>query len=113
MLKPCRARRQVGQESIAAPSKVMAPVVGRSKPTISLKTVLLPAPFGPIRQRSSPRETERSRSETARRPPKRFETPLRTRRGLSLAGSATLPQPLRVGPDLARRDALGSGGAAE
>ena len=40
------------------------------KPVIRLKTVVLPAPFGPISPRISPCCNSNDRSETARKPPK-------------------------------------------
>src|SRR5438309_11664078 len=43
-------------------------------PVIKLKTVVLPAPFGPITLTISCGQTSRSRSCTAARPPKRLET---------------------------------------
>src|ERR1700759_1003095 len=56
-------------------------------PTISRKSVLLPAPFGPIRQWMSPFSTSRATSDTAARPPKDFDAPSVMRR----AGTALLP----------------------
>src|SRR5215207_11549817 len=116
MLNPCRARRQVGHESILAPSKVILPLDGRSNPMINLKTVLFPAPLGPIRQRNSPRWTTRCRSETAISPPNRFETPSRASSGDSLvtgAGSAMLTHPWRFGRDRARAHPGVRAGTAE
>src|SRR5918995_3677440 len=103
MLRPLRARRQVGHLSMLTPSKATVPVVGRSNPMINLKTVLFPAPFGPIRQRSSPRSTVRLRSETARSPPKRFETLLRASNGSPFGVRSTMSAHLaRSSHDLAR-----------
>src|SRR5438132_4602137 len=41
---------------------------------MTLKSVVLPAPFGPMMPRRSPRRTSRLTSRTAVRPPKRFVT---------------------------------------
>src|SRR5262245_53260907 len=40
-----------------------------------LKSVVLPAPFGPIRPTTSPRPTSRLTSDSARSPPNRTDTP--------------------------------------
>ena len=53
------------------PAKTMRPEVGGSAPVMRLKRVVLPAPFGPMIERTSPRETERLTRFTAARPPKR------------------------------------------
>src|SRR5215204_5557352 len=116
MLNPWRARRHVGHESMPAPSNMILPLETRSNPMINLKTVLFPAPFGPIRQRSSPRWTARCKSETAISPPKRFETPSRASSGFSLevgAGSAMLAHPWRFGRDRARAHPGVRAGTAE
>src|SRR5699024_1662712 len=47
----------------------MPPSVGRYTPVNMLKTVVLPAPFGPIRPTSAPSSIFMDRSSTARRPP--------------------------------------------
>ena len=54
-----------------SPSNQIWPEVGARKEAISLKQVLLPAPFGPISERISPCSTEKETSLTAVRPPKR------------------------------------------
>ena len=41
--------------------KTMSPPSGAYSPVITLKTVLLPAPFGPMMLRISPRSTTKSR----------------------------------------------------
>ena len=51
-------------------------------PVIRLKSVVLPAPFGPITLTISPWATCRSRSETTLRPPNASETPLQREQGL-------------------------------
>ena len=59
----------------------MRPRVGRNWPVSILKNVLLPAPFGPIRQRSSPGRGG-SRRRDGRTPPKRFSRPRVSRMGV-------------------------------
>ena len=53
------------------PSKVQLPVLGWSNPVSRLNSVVLPAPFGPIRPVMPPRWISRWSTETAVRPPKR------------------------------------------
>src|SRR5438270_5734161 len=62
-------------------------------PVIKLKTVVLPAPFGPITLTISCGQTSRSRSCTAARPPKRLETLVSFSRG-SLFCLATCSTPI-------------------
>ena len=50
-------------------------------PVIRLKSVVLPAPFGPISETISPSLTSMSRSETTRRPPNESETLLQLEQG--------------------------------
>src|SRR5438132_1371640 len=52
-------------------------------PVITLKTVVLPAPFGPITLTISPSPTCSSRSDSASRPPNDRDTRSRLRTGLS------------------------------
>jgi hypothetical protein len=59
------------------PSRKNRPAVGASSPEISLKNVLLPAPFGPMIERSSPGATSKSTALTATSLPK-----LRVRRSV-------------------------------
>src|SRR5947207_15121706 len=66
---------------------------------MKLKTVVLPAPFGPIRPTSSSGPISRSSSETAVNPPKRMVQRLRCRsggRGLAVvsivSGGLSFPQ---------------------
>ena len=53
-----------------SPMKLISPLDGTYRPLIMLNTVVLPAPFGPIRPASSPGCTVRLKSFTARNPPK-------------------------------------------
>ena len=51
-----------------------APWVGRSSPTMSFRSVLFPAPFGPTTATMSPSSVPNVTPSTAGRPPKRFVT---------------------------------------
>ena len=62
---------------------------GRS-PQMTLKSVVLPAPFGPRIARRSPWATSRSTSLTARRPPKRRPTPRRRRVGSAFSADGSV-----------------------
>ena len=56
------------------------PSVGRRKPVMTLKAVVLPAPFGPIRPTTSPSYTVKLMSAMAMRPPKCTASARRERR---------------------------------
>src|SRR5579859_706807 len=71
----------------------IVPDVGRNAPAMMLKSVVLPAPFGPMRPTISSWATARSTSCTARSPPKRLETPSTFRR----IGGCWLPAIPRLG----------------
>ena len=57
-------------DQMLVPSSRTAPVGRRDEAGIRLNTVVLPAPFGPIRPRISPCVSSNDRSDTARKPPK-------------------------------------------
>ena len=57
---------------MSRPSNKTCPFDGLIWAVSILKKVLLPAPFGPIRQRSSPRRSAKSTPAMALTPPKRF-----------------------------------------
>src|SRR3989442_14938746 len=57
-----------------APWKVMVPLVGRYRPAMMLKKVVLPAPFGPMRLTIEPCGITKSMLETATSPPNCFVT---------------------------------------
>src|SRR5579872_5759210 len=59
----------------------MSPRVGRKTPVTTLKTVVLPAPFGPMRAAISPSATWIDTFDSAATPPKCIVTSSRTRRG--------------------------------
>src|SRR5712691_10251605 len=73
--RPCAARRCVGMPVTSRPKKEMAPVLTGSEPEMRLNSVVLPAPFGPMRARRSPGRTASDTSPTACSPPKYLETP--------------------------------------
>ena len=66
---PAFARRYGGCSVMSTPSSSMVPLVGRRRPETRLKSVVFPAPFGPITARSSPSRTSSSTSATIVAPP--------------------------------------------
>src|ERR1700736_1713741 len=60
---------------MSSPWNRMRPTVGRSTPVRQLKNVLLPAPFGPMMARISPRRISKSTLLSAVNPPKRIVRP--------------------------------------
>src|SRR5881409_1834822 len=58
--------RRVSRSPIGAHSTVARPPVGRVSPSSSFTTVVLPAPFGPRKPKTSPAPTRIDRSATAR-----------------------------------------------
>src|SRR5882672_11567562 len=63
--------------------RVTEPPSGRSSPVIRLKSVVLPAPLGPMMRRRSPGSTVRSTPDVTRSPPNDFVR-LRTASALSV-----------------------------
>ena len=57
------------------PRNATCPLSGRRKPVITLKMVVLPAPFGPTRQVIRPCSIAKPQSFSACNPPKRWFTP--------------------------------------
>ena len=78
-----------------APEAHLARAVGRRNEEISLNSVDLPAPFGPITERISRSRTENDTSLTATSPPKRFVRPATCRRSVHRFS----PSPAPVGGD--------------
>src|SRR5215813_6410880 len=70
MPMPSRAIRCACAREMSWPRNSTWPRLGSSWPVSILKKVLLPAPLGPIRQRSSPSSSVKLTSRTARTPPK-------------------------------------------
>ena len=56
---------------IATPSWLTRPEVGRWKPVMTLKAVVFPAPFGPIKLVTPPHSTRKLMPASALTPPKR------------------------------------------
>ena len=70
-----REIRLGGSPVMSSPLSRMRPEVGRSTPVRQLKNVLLPAPFGPMMARISPRWISKLTLLSAVRPPKRIVRP--------------------------------------
>jgi len=60
---------------MSSPSKTTRPSVGSYAPVMTLNSVVLPAPFGPMSPTDSPRSIEKVTSSTATTPPNRFVRP--------------------------------------
>src|SRR5262245_52888358 len=71
------------------PRNRMRPAVGFSCPVRSLNSVLLPAPLGPMRQRSSRSASVKSTPRTASTPPKRIDSPTVSSTALLMGGSGS------------------------
>src|SRR5213593_3145823 len=106
---PRRTIACAGTRSRSLPSKWSAPESGAYRRVITLKAVVLPAPFGPISPTIWPLSSSSESPSSARMPPSRRETCSRTR-------SATGPPTLRPaaprskhGSDNARMVELGDG----
>src|SRR5713226_10229710 len=67
---PRAAMRLGGSPSIRSPPSTMRPRDGRNRPEMTLSSVVLPAPLGPIRPCTSPAETWTAAPSSARTPPK-------------------------------------------
>jgi len=85
-------------------SKRMVPALGVRRPEMRLKTVVLPAPFGPMSPTISPGRTSKVRSETAVRPPKDLVRPETSRSAIQLSSPfpmtavfAWMPKRRRIG----------------
>src|SRR5438093_3065459 len=84
--RPIFARVRAGSSDTSRPKSSTCPEVAGKSPQMTLKSVVLPAPFGPRMARRSPGATSRSTSRTAWRPPNR--RPIPRRRRIGSAGSA-------------------------
>src|SRR5690606_1709701 len=101
-----RAVLYAGMPASEVPSKDHAPAFGLSKPVSRLKSVVLPAPFGPMRAVIALRGISRWSTSTAVRPPKTRRTPSTTMIG------STLGTPGRISPWWSPVDfGRGAGGA--
>src|SRR5437773_9102687 len=87
---PSRAVACGGTPVMSAPLNQMRPEVGTVSPEIRRKKVVLPAPLGPMIDRSSPRRTLTSTSDTASRLPyARVRRSVRSRTASGIAGECT------------------------
>src|SRR6266436_3553823 len=73
---------------MSSPRNSIVPEVGGKSPEMTLKSVVLPAPFGPRMARLSPCAMSRSTSRTAWRPPNRRPIPRKRRIGPACSGAA-------------------------
>src|SRR6476659_3350022 len=86
-------RRFAGLFVMSVPSTVMVPAVGRSKPAIIRRVVVLPQPDGPRNETNSPFSAWRLKFSTAAVWPNRFWTPVSSRKVMvssSLSSAADL-----------------------
>ena len=72
---PSRATLCPGLDVISTPLKITVPTSPRAKPVMQLKSVVFPAPFGPIKDVTEWRFTSKLTSVSAFTPPKLLETP--------------------------------------
>src|SRR5882672_3128751 len=72
---PSAARRCTGRRVMSDPARRIVPPSARTTPEMRLMSVVLPAPFGPMRPSASPSAMLRSTRSTAVTPPKRFVRP--------------------------------------
>src|SRR5207237_574569 len=85
-------RRRLGTRVMSRSKSVTEPASGASSPVIRLKSVVLPAPLGPMMSRRSPGSTTRLTPEVTRSPPNDLSRP-RTASALSGRSSDHLPGP--------------------
>src|SRR5712691_4400821 len=88
--------RLEGSPAMFSPLNRIRPPVGRRTPVRQLKKVLLPAPFGPMMARISPRRISKSTLSSAVRPPKRTVSP-----SVRKMASASPPRPVSGGEAVA------------
>src|SRR5258707_1332353 len=85
---PSLARALGESVVISSPWNSIVRELGGKSPEMTLKSVVLPAPFGPRIARLSPCATSRSTSRTAWRPPNRRPIPCKRRIGSACSGAA-------------------------
>src|SRR4030095_1419993 len=85
-------RRRLGTRVMSRSKSVTQPASGASSPVIRLKSVVFPAPLGPMMSRRSPGSTARLTPELTRSPPNDLLRP-RTASALSDRPSDHLPGP--------------------
>src|SRR5437867_9146958 len=87
---PSRATACCGSPVISRPPNQTRPEVGVVSPEMSRKNVVLPAPLGPMIERSSPRRTATSTRSTAMRLPKaRVSASVRSRGASGIGANST------------------------
>src|SRR5437867_7363683 len=79
-------RRRLGTRVMSRSKSVTAPRSGFSSPVMRLKSVVLPAPFGPMMSRRSPGSTARLTAEVTRSPPNDLSRPLTASAGTRSSG---------------------------
>src|SRR5262245_52891932 len=67
-------RRRLGTRVMSRSKRVTEPPSGDSSPVMRLKSVVLPAPLGPMIRRRSPGSTARLTRAVTRRPPNAFSS---------------------------------------
>src|SRR5690606_13723891 len=96
------------QPAMSWPRNRMRPSSGGMTPATRLKSVVLPAPFGPMRATIWPRCTESDARSTARRPRKLLETLATSSRVSADSGIAVILRALEAQPARdARPDSIG------
>src|SRR5271154_3929592 len=80
---PSRTRWCGATPVMSRPSSMIRPAVGRSTPLRRLITVVLPAPFGPIKAWRAPFSTASDTPCAAGMPPKRFSSRMVSRIGMA------------------------------
>src|SRR5438034_1585380 len=90
---PSFARALADSCVISSPWNSIVPALGGKSPEMTLKSVVLPAPFGPRMARLSPCATSRSTSRTAWRPLNRRPIPRRRRIGSACSAAAASVTP--------------------
>ena len=88
---PSRARLWRFVRVTATPSSQISPLDGCSSPVMTLKSVVLPAPFGPISPVTWPASTWIEARSSASRPPKETDTVSISRSGIVIS-SRTAPE---------------------
>src|SRR6188472_4691973 len=86
--RPSFARYRAGRLVTSSPKSSTVPADAGRSPQMTLKSVVLPAPFGPRIARRSPAGTSIVTSRTAWSPPKRRPTPRKRRAGTAFGTDA-------------------------
>ena len=89
---PWRARLNGASRVTSRSPRRTDPVVGGWRPQITLKSVVLPAPLGPMRPVMAPASASKETSSRARRPPKLTVTSRTSRALTSIASTVSRPR---------------------